>query len=352
MTFCTLFNVNYLDKGLALLESLERNANGFILYVLAMDDKCYDVLKEQGKDYLVPIRLSDFETSELLEVKPTRKLGEYYWTCSSWLISYVLNTYKPEYCTYLDADLYIYSDPEVIIQEMKDKNASVQIVSHHFHELVEKDTAFKVGKYCVEFDTFKNDANGKKLLEIWKKQVIEHCSIDGDGIHWGDQKYQDNWAKDYPFVMETKNVGAGVAPWNISNYKWVKRGNEDIYVERWGKRALLLFYHFENIVYLDESTVDTSVLVSWGIDRAFLEHLYVPYLNTIKGIKNALKTKYGIDILIKKHPGVAQNTIIHKSVLERVVTLFKEHRFLHSLRLNVCFNLPAKLFGRYRYIKF
>ena len=43
-SLCTLFNFYYLDKGLALYESLERVCEDFVLYVLAMDDDCYAYL--------------------------------------------------------------------------------------------------------------------------------------------------------------------------------------------------------------------------------------------------------------------------------------------------------------------
>ena len=118
MTLCTLFNVNYLDKGLALYESLENVSNNFVLYVLAMDDKCYEILSDLKLPHIIPIKLIDFENEDLLKVKPTRSIGEYCWTCSSNLIRYVIDTYKPEYCTYIDADLFFYSDPYQIIEEM------------------------------------------------------------------------------------------------------------------------------------------------------------------------------------------------------------------------------------------
>ncbi len=29
----------------------------------------------------------------------------------------------------------------------------------------------------------------------------------------------DNWCDDYDFVIETGNLGMGIAPWNINQYK-------------------------------------------------------------------------------------------------------------------------------------
>ena len=129
---CTLFDHNYLDKGLVLYDSLMACCENFVLYVLAMSDRCYEILCDLKLSHIVPIRLSDFEDEDLLQIKPTRGVGEYCWTCSSSLILYVLRTYKPEYCTYVDADIYFYSDPRVVIDEMYNKGASVQIIGHRF----------------------------------------------------------------------------------------------------------------------------------------------------------------------------------------------------------------------------
>ena len=44
--FCTLFDVNYLDKGIVLYKSLERVCQTFKLYVFCFDDKTYEVLNQ------------------------------------------------------------------------------------------------------------------------------------------------------------------------------------------------------------------------------------------------------------------------------------------------------------------
>ena len=61
------------------------------------------------------ISLKEFEDEELLRIKPSRSIAEYCWTCTSSTILYVLEKYKVESCTYLDADLFFYSSPSPII---------------------------------------------------------------------------------------------------------------------------------------------------------------------------------------------------------------------------------------------
>ena len=48
MVFCTLFDSFYLDKGLALYRSLEKNCKHFKIYIYAFDDKAYKVLKSHN----------------------------------------------------------------------------------------------------------------------------------------------------------------------------------------------------------------------------------------------------------------------------------------------------------------
>lgn len=338
MTLCTLFNVNYLEKGLAMYESLENVSKDFTLYILPMDDKCYEILSELNYPHITLIHLEDFEDEELLRVKPTRSFGEYCWTCSSSLIRFVLKTYNLEYCTYIDADLFFYSDPSIIIEEMKQKNASVQVIGHRFNRWLKKENERTVGKYCVEFDTFKNDEKGRSLLEKWRNQCLEYCKIDGDGIHWGDQKYQDPWVDENDFCIETENLGAGVAPWNIAQYELVSVNPQMILKTRDGIKVPLVFYHFENINYFDRNTIKLNVHISWGIDNNLTEQLYRPYLLCVEKYKTLLKERFGIEVLIKTHPGVAAK--IEKNVSQLVRNLFSVKKW----KIFFFLELPKKVY--------
>lgn len=331
---CTLFDSNYIDKGLVLYKSLEKYASHFTLYVLAMNDKCYEVLTDLSYDHLIPIKLGDFENEDLLRVKTERGVGEYCWTCSSSLIKYVLDTYQPNFCSYIDADMAFYADPIVLIEEMLARNASVSIVGHRFCSY-NKSLADKVGTYCVECNTFKNDGNARSLLNIWIGQCLEHCSIDGDGVYWADQKYMDNWVKDYEYVIETHNLGAGVAPWNIAQYQLSYGDDSHVVLKCRGEKCNLLFYHFENLMYLSLKEVNISVYGCWGISDRLVDFLYHKYLVEIDKTKTFLREKYGLDILIKSHPGVTDNgtkKINFHISWKRLKTIFY-------------FSIPSKLYG-------
>ena len=95
MVFCTLFDSNYLDKGLVMCDSLEQLNVSYKIYILTMDDLCYDILKKINCKNAELIKLHDFvDDEDLYEIYNTRHRNEFCWTCSSHLIHYVLEKRK------------------------------------------------------------------------------------------------------------------------------------------------------------------------------------------------------------------------------------------------------------------
>ena len=48
LIFCTLFDSNYIDKGLVLYDSMVRTMPEFKLYAFAFDKKCEDILEKEN----------------------------------------------------------------------------------------------------------------------------------------------------------------------------------------------------------------------------------------------------------------------------------------------------------------
>src|ERR1700759_1232567 len=104
LNFCTLFDSNYLSRGLELFESLKKTKTNFHLYVVAFDSECYDYLKKLNKTELTAISLADFEDEKLRQVKSNRTTAEYCWTCTPSIILYSIEKFQLPSCTYVDAD--------------------------------------------------------------------------------------------------------------------------------------------------------------------------------------------------------------------------------------------------------
>ena len=264
--YCTLFDSNYLTRGLAMYESLKKNSDDFHLYIFPFDDRSLNLLKKLDLESVTIISLKEFEDNDLLKVKNDRTKTEYCWTCTPSIIKYCIEKYQLYNCTYLDADLYFFSKPSVLIEEMGNK--SVLITEHRYTK--EYDQSATSGIYCVQFMTFINDANSMKVLDLWRNACNKWCYARFENGKFGDQKYLDNWTKQFVGIHELKHLGGGVAPWNIQQYKLEKKPFE------------LIFYHFHSFKYLPNDKVD---LGNYKLRKTDLLMLYKPYLLHLEKIK-------------------------------------------------------------------
>jgi len=351
-SYCTLFDKNYLDKGLVLIDSLRKYNTQSTLYILAMDDVCYTCLKRIGKKAVIPIRLSDFETEALLQAKRTRSRGEYCWTCASNLISYVFRVYEEEYCTYIDADLCFYADPDILVEQMIQKEKSVQIVEHRFRQDFSGRFQEKIsGRFCVEFNTFKNDAVGMKILEEWCEQTLEQCMFAFGTDKLGDQMYLDVWPQKYSeYVNILGHLGAGVAPWNINRYFFDRQDETGIWI-RYDEEATptqMVFFHFHGLNYLDRNTIDINVHKRfWKLDMELAIRIFEPYIQQLEYKKQWIEREFGFFPLVQ---GNALGTVDQKRIWERIGNLFKGNVY-ENIRIRIENHLKILLFRRYDIIK-
>lgn len=301
---CTLYNSLYLDKGLVLYDSLCECAKDFKLYVLCMDDKCYEVLTDLKQEHVIPIKLDEFENGDtkLMDAKHNRTFGEYCWTCTASLIYYILNKYKEPICTYIDADMYFYQDPQILVDEMIKAGKSVMIVPHRFSK-ANRDLE-KNGIYCVEFNTFFNQEDSLDVLVKWRDDCIECCSAENDGIHFGDQKYLDSWPYKYDCVYVCSQLGAGVAPWNILSYKFLIEDNRTRLFSRDTKQEVpLIFYHFQDLTYENSDVVNINLhLTEFFCNQKMIKLHYLNYLSKIQEKRSFLRLEKSLNVLIKSHP--------------------------------------------------
>lgn len=302
MIFCTLFNSGYLDKGLALVQSLHEVADDFRLYIVAFDDACYNILSGLQDEFLHVISLEEFETQKLLMAKNNRTAQEYCWTCSCHTIKHVLEKYGEQMCTYIDADMYFYSNPRVLFDEIEGSSCDVSIIEHGF--IPNKENMRYVtasGKYCIEFNTFYATENGMKILNWWCERCLECCTANADGVHFGDQKYLDDWTERFEGVHVIKNRGAGVAPWNLARYSYVNNlgeGKEFMLRDKETKKEIpLIFYHYQQIKYYTQNQVDIGIyMYPHNITLKLRDAIYQPYFKVIRECRRMLKEKNDFDI--------------------------------------------------------
>lgn len=293
--YCTLFDSNYMDKGLVLYHSLCRCETDFRLYVFAFDKRCQDILEAENLEHIVIVPLDEFETPELLKVKAERTPAEYCWTCTPWTVRHVLDHYHEPMCTYIDADMVFYSSPEFIFEDMRKKGCSVLIVPHRLNQKHAKDRRAErhVGTYCVEFNTFFNDAQGRAALDWWAEQCLSWCFFtpDVDAPAYGDQKYLNEFPKRFPGVYICEEWGMGMAPWNADRLRFVSDNPLVVKSVETGKQYPAVFFHFAGISFLTEHLVNAN---SGTKDPRLHKALCDPYMAEICAMRSYLLEKYDL----------------------------------------------------------
>lgn len=302
--YCTLFDSNYLDKGIAMAQSLISNSSDCMLYIYAFDKRSYEILRDWDLKNTEIILFEDIITDELNQIRKQRSRAEFCWTCTPFIIEYTLQNFRVDNCTYVDADLYFFSNPEVLIQEMFEAKCSIQIVEHRFPAYrVYKRTEKKSGKYCVEFNTFLNNEEGRNVLSWWREQCFLCCTSDWRTGKFGDQKYLDVWQEKFSGVHTLQNHGGGVAPWNICRYiRKTERDGEIIFQDKTSKKEYdLVFYHFHDMSFLNEEVIDINLFIRPGKpDEKFVKLIYAPYIEAMVRIRKNLFEKYDWEKTYKK----------------------------------------------------
>lgn len=294
LNFCTLFDRNFICQGLVMYKSLQENCKeNFTLYIFAFCDKSYKLLNELNLQNVKIISTNELESKipDLLKVKPTRSKGEYCWTCASATILYCLNEFNLKQCTYLDADLYFFSNPKVLLDEIGD-NDSVLLTEHRYTPCY--DQSKTSGIYCVQFMTFKNNQNGLTALNWWVNACIEWCFDRVEDGKFGDQKYLDDWTDRFRGMRVLEHLGGGVAPWNVQQYE-IYKNDERIYVKNDKQNVPLVFYHFHDI-----KIRDNKIYVGDGYrkNKVIMNIIYKFYIKKLIEISKFLnKTNDNLKVL-------------------------------------------------------
>ena len=315
VVLCTLFDKNYIDRGMLLCESLSAVEDDYELYIIAMDDKCRDVLLDINPDHVHVIPYAEFEDERLRKARYDRTWKEFVWTCSCYSIRHVLTHYNVSHCTYIDADMYFYSSPRILLDDFLASGANAGISPHNYSDHYENKVFEKFsGRYCVQFNTFLNTDNGRRILDWWIDRCMESCTGEFGKDSFGDQKYLDEFERLFDNIYVYNETGAGVAPWNIDAYRLVGDHN----VRRDDKEGRLIFYHYHNLALIGDDHFRPGIYTkSIRQDKALVDFVYQPYTKKLVTTRHELKEKYGLfsDDSVP-HP-------VKKSTIKIIVDLWK-----------------------------
>jgi hypothetical protein len=265
--FCTLFDKNYLPLGMALHQSLLTHAQPFHLWILCMDEQVEQQLNQLNLPYVTLMPLREVETSELLSVKAGRSRGEYCWTLTPFTFQAVFNRdISVQQVTYLDADLFLFDNPRLLIEELAD-DKHVLITDHAYAP--EYDKSQDSGRFCVQFLTFKRTLPAAKIMNWWQERCLEWCFNRSEDGKFGDQKYLDCWpeifAKEVHIVNQTYKT---LAPWNVSFFEHKLNG-----------KLKPVFYHFHGLRIINSRYIQLYLKYRIGKQGS---KLYETYTDAIR----------------------------------------------------------------------
>jgi hypothetical protein len=326
--FCTLFNSSYLNRGLALYDSLKTNSKSFHLYIFAFDNLTEKILKKKKLSNVTVINLKKFEDKELIKAKKKRTKTEYFWTCTGSTILFLFKNYKIKSCTYIDSDIFFFEDPKIVLNEINKNSCGITI--HNYSK--KYDQTKTSGKYCVQFLYFRNDNIGNEILDWWKKKCLEWCFNRFEDNKFGDQKYLDDWLERFKNVHVIKNQGAGVAPWNMQKFFFIQKNNK-IQLKINNNRYNLNFFHFHNLRFLKNRKI---FLGGYDINRNVLQAIYKPYISLLNKINTDLIMNHRLD---KKYllTDYYNGKVIFFRILKRIL-LRKNFLKLNFFNDDVCQN--------------
>lgn len=271
--YCTLFDRNYLSRGLALHGSLLRHGGDFRLHVLCLDLATRLALASLALPRVELISIEDLETwdRDLRTAREGRTPPEFYFTCKPVLLGYLLERHGDiDRLSYLDSDLYFFSDAAVVERECA--GSTVALTSHRFSELSAGRRRF--GEFNAGWLSVDSGLEARRFVTWWRDRCIEWCHLVVEATRFGDQKYLDRVPSLFPGTKIVSHPGMNLGPWNLDPTR-IRRSVDSVTIDGWP----LVFFHFHATRRMLFNLYDCG-LYEYGIDLTpeIRDGIYRPYL--------------------------------------------------------------------------
>ena len=298
--YVTLFDSLFLPQGLALHNSMERFIKVYKLWILCVDDEVYLSLSKLNLDNVQLLQLRHVETEDLIRVKSTRSKGEYCWTLTPFAATFAFNSDKSiTRITYIDADTWFLSSPQIAFEELEKSGKSVLITKHAYSSDYEFSNSS--GIFCVQFMTFVR-GDSDDILRWWQDRCIEWCYNYYEDGKFGDQLYLNSWPTLFPTKVHILSYGGfTLAPWNVQRFPY-----SDAFL-----------FHFQGLRIINRNSVVLGPALA--TPSQVLTYIYKPYL---LDIKSSLLKMDDYDISIK-----SQRTRV--KFYEQIIALARELRRIY-----------------------
>ncbi len=283
--YCTYFDSGYLSRGLALIASLRATGESALVFVVAFDEAAYEYLHSRKSELGLIVRKSDdllTRFPELAGVVDNRKYSELFFTSSPFLLKLALEEVdEGDVVVYLDADLFFFGNPQAVFDELAD--GSIGIIRHNYPNS-RKRLATKYGTFNVGLVVFRNDAEGRRVLDWWAARCIEWCHdfpLDGK---YADQGYLDHFPKLSSQTVILENPGFNLAPWNTSSSTLIAEQQKVSVNDQ-----PLLFFHFHGLSRVGKRVISAQLTYRSVLHKSVFQPIYVPYVKALTEVEQQLK---------------------------------------------------------------
>ena len=239
-------DINYIVRFLALAESLNQHEREYHIYALCLDNQSTKILKILKPSHISLIPLTDLEAFDLklFSTKPKRHLVDYYQTITPCYLLYIFESFPTiNQLTYLDPDIYIFSDPTPVFDEIG--KSSIALVPNNFSP--NREAQKHHGKFGVSWLTLRRNKHALNALNWFRDKCIEWCYDRIENNKYGDQGYLELLAKTFPNVVQLNRPGIILGVWNIDNFQ-LNYVDEIIVVSGYP----IISFHFQG-VWADQS---------------------------------------------------------------------------------------------------
>ena len=256
-----------------------------MVFVVAFDAVAYEYLDSRKSELGLIVRKSDdllTKFPELAGVADQRKYSELFFTSSPFLVKLALEEVdEGDVVVYLDADLFFFENPQAVFEELAD--GSIAIIRHNYPEN-RKRLATKYGTFNVGLVVFRNDPEGRRVLDWWAARCIEWCHdfpLDGK---YADQGYLDQFPELSSRTVILENPGFNLAPWNTSSstlslvQQKVSVNNEP-----------LLFFHFHGLSRVGQRVISAQLTYRSLLSKSVFQAIYAPYVKALTDLEKQLK---------------------------------------------------------------
>ncbi|MDO5518070.1 MAG: putative nucleotide-diphospho-sugar transferase [Clostridium sp.] len=277
--YCTVLSSKRLIQGIACYLSLFTVMKDFRLFILCVDDKSYQFMRDFKLPQIVCVRLDELNRRDIMEIKNSRKLNQYCWTLKPVFIRYILeHSRKIQRITYIDSDLYFLQNPEVIFENQPDKSVLlsdgkifIPKCSREFISYVQS----KTGNYNSGFISFKRDENGIACASWWDDRCMESCTEKPEDGIFGDQKYLDYMPCLFDNVGEITTPGVNIGHWNSQKYDFSVRNDEIM-----ANNYKLIVYHFSGFRIINKYNM-VQIHERERVNLPFIYDIYKKFLSDI-----------------------------------------------------------------------